>query len=101
LRNQVFLGDEEFVLHAQAASEKQHIAEIPRAQRRPPAKALEHYRDMHASQSGAMAAAYASGDYTMKEIAGYFGVHYSTVSRAVRCVEIAANAEDQMRACKT
>jgi len=32
----------------------------------------------------AMAAAYATGDYTMQEIATCFGVHYSTVSRAVR-----------------
>ena len=29
-----------------------------------------------------MAAAYRSGDYSMKAIAEYFGVHYATVSRA-------------------
>jgi predicted DNA binding protein len=34
-----------------------------------------------------MAAAYVSGAYTMKAIAEYFGVHYSTVSRAVRRAE--------------
>jgi len=31
-----------------------------------------------------MAEAYATRDYTMNEIAGYFDVHYSTVSRAVK-----------------
>jgi len=31
-----------------------------------------------------MAHAFASGGYTLKEIADYFGVHYSTVSRAVK-----------------
>lgn len=35
-------------------------------------------------QDPAMAAAYRSGDYTMKQIADYFGVHYAIVSRAVR-----------------
>jgi DNA-binding MarR family transcriptional regulator len=31
-----------------------------------------------------MALAFGSGVYTMKEIGEFFGVHYSTVSRAVR-----------------
>ncbi|MBI3898353.1 MAG: helix-turn-helix domain-containing protein, partial [Gammaproteobacteria bacterium] len=31
----------------------------------------------------AMQNAYATGHYTLSEIARYFGVHYSTVSRAV------------------
>jgi transposase len=35
------------------------------------------------SPEAAMAAAYASGGYTMDQIAAYFGVHYSSVSRAV------------------
>jgi transposase-like protein len=30
-----------------------------------------------------MAQAYATGDYTLAEIARHFDVHYSTVSRAV------------------
>lgn len=34
-----------------------------------------------------MATAYASGLYTMKTIAAYFGVHYSTVSRAIKDTE--------------
>ena len=35
----------------------------------------------------AMARAYASGAYSMKEIGDLFGVHYMTVSRAVRRLE--------------
>ena len=31
-----------------------------------------------------MIAAYAAGDYTMQAVATAFGVHYSTVSRAIR-----------------
>ncbi len=35
-----------------------------------------------------MAAAFRSGAYTLKAIAEHFGVHYSTVSRAVRDDEL-------------
>lgn len=84
LRNQVFLGDEEFVRRTQALAGQLDVAEIPSAQRRPPGKSLDHYRATADSMSKAMRAAFASGDYTMAEIARYFGVHYSTVSRAVR-----------------
>jgi DNA-binding MarR family transcriptional regulator len=34
-----------------------------------------------------MARAFQTGVYSMQEIADYFGVHYSTVSRAVRRLE--------------
>jgi transposase len=34
-----------------------------------------------------MAKAYESGAYSMAEIATFFGVHYMTVSRAVKAVE--------------
>ena len=34
-----------------------------------------------------MARAFRTGVYTMQEIADFFGVHYATVSRAVRWLE--------------
>ena len=34
-----------------------------------------------------MVEAYRTGDYTMKDIADYFNVHYSTVSRAMKRTE--------------
>ncbi len=84
LRSQVFLGDEAFVRQALAQSNLLDVAEIPRIQRRVQAKDLDHYRQTADSMSTAMSAAFASGGYTMAEIARHFGVHYSTVSRAVR-----------------
>lgn len=54
---------------------------VPRVQRRQPAKPLEWYRSK--GKEG-MALAYLSGDYTMKAIADHFGVHYATVSWAVK-----------------
>ena len=65
-------------------NDRSSMVEIPRTQRRPLAKSLEYYRDTIAEPKAAMAAAYATSDYTMQEIAMCFKVHYATVSRAVR-----------------
>jgi REP element-mobilizing transposase RayT len=83
LRGQIFLGDEVFVkkLHQRYRLGNQP-SEIPRAQRRAPAKALAHYGRAADPKDG-MRRAYASGHYTLAQIAQHFGVHYSTVSRAV------------------
>jgi putative transposase len=83
LRGQIYLGSDAFVTRMQALVEDD-IPEIPRAQRRPMALPLAHYAASHADPRDGMAAAYASGDYTMDAIARAFGVHYATVSRAVR-----------------
>ena len=72
----------------QAASGVANLTEIPRAQRRPKALPISDYHSAANSAQAAMAQAYASGDYTMQEIAKHFGVHYSTVSRAVRQITL-------------
>ena len=84
LRGQVFLGGDVFLKRMQKLSDKAEIGEIPRVQRRPLAKPLHYYRRKLADAKQAMAAAYATGDYTMQEIANAFGVHYATVSRTVK-----------------
>jgi len=85
LRGQVYLGSEVFVNRMQTlVTDRSAMAEIPRIQRRPLAKSLAYYRDTMADPKAAMAAAYATGDYTMQEIGIFFGVHYATVSRAVK-----------------
>lgn len=83
LRGQIYLGDEEFVkkLHQRYRLEDQPT-EVPRAQRRAPARPLADY-DRVTNPKDGMRSAYASGDYTLSQIAEHFGVHYSTVSRAV------------------
>jgi len=48
---------------------------------------LEEYRERHQNKEDAMAQAYLSGAYTMAEIGRFFGMHYMTVSRAVRKFE--------------
>jgi len=84
LSGQVFLGSDRFLKRMQAMSGKATIGEIPRAQRRPVAKPLDYYQTKHRDAKAAMIAAYATGDYTLQAIADHFGVHYATVSRAVK-----------------
>lgn len=86
LKGQIFLGSEAFVETMQReleAAAKHTIREIPRLQRRALAKSLDYYRNAFEDARTGMAAAYATGDYTLQAIADAFGVHYSTVSRAV------------------
>ncbi|NQY25756.1 MAG: helix-turn-helix domain-containing protein [Piscirickettsiaceae bacterium] len=56
-------------------------------QRRAIAKPLNWYEDNAGSRNQAIINAYASGDYSMKQVADWFGVHYSTVSRVVKKAE--------------
>jgi REP element-mobilizing transposase RayT len=86
LQGQIFLGSKAFVetmQHELQAANKHTIREIPRKQRRALAQSLDYYRDSFDDAKIGMAAAYATGDYTLQAIADAFGVHYSTVSRAV------------------
>jgi hypothetical protein len=85
LKNQIYLGDAKFVARMQKKiASGTDLSEVPRAHRRVVSKPLAFYAQQHADPKAAMAAAYLSGDYPMKAIAGFFGVHYATVSRAVR-----------------
>ena len=81
-----YLGDQAFIdrLGEQYAAESRtDLKEVPRMQRRPLAHPLDYYSTHYPDPKAGMVAAYASGDYSMKQIADWFGVHYSTVSRAV------------------
>lgn len=88
LQGQIFLGSETFITRMQGAMQAHDsIAEIPHVQRRPVARPLSYYRERFIDMKVAMAEAYGTGNYTMQQIADYFGVHYATVSRAIACVQ--------------
>ncbi len=85
LKGQIYLGSDTFVERMQAELEAgKDLSEIPLRQRRAPAKPLEHYSAVHQKRDEAIAAAYASGGYSMKEVGAHFGLHYSYISRIVR-----------------
>lgn len=83
LQGQIYLGSEAFVKKMQAHIEKRpSLNEIPRAQRRMLTQPLKEFEQRY-ERNEAMARAYMSGQHTMAAIAEHFGVHYSSVSRAV------------------
>ena len=89
LRHQIYLGGDGFIERVQREiGDGGELGEVPRLQRRAPAMPLEKYAAAHDDSKSAMAAAYLSGDHSMKAVAEHFGVHYSTVSRAVRAFEM-------------
>lgn len=92
LKHQVFLGSEAFAESMQRRLPSQgDLTEIPRAQRRPRARPLLQYAQDFPTRDAAIAAAYASGGYTLKDIGEHFGLHYSRVSRIIQREEQSKN----------
>lgn len=84
LRNQVFLGTDAFVERLQEGVEKdKDLSEIPKSQRRGKPKPVAYYEKQEVGRDEAIASAYRSGGYSMKELGDYFGLHYSRISRIV------------------
>jgi REP element-mobilizing transposase RayT len=95
-KRQPYLGEDRLADRVKKAPQRIRAREIPKAHRRPLAKELGHYRRACRTRDEAMARAYLSGVFTMREIGDYFGVHYMTVSRAVQQFE-AARGEARSR----
>ena len=83
-QHQLLLGDEGFVQQYRQQSQPEVLRELSKAHRRSLAKTLAEYQTEFVDRDQAMAQAYLSGAYTMAEIGDHFGVHYMTVSRAVK-----------------
>jgi len=101
LRGQVFLGSDAFVerMTQQFDSHDPALRDVPYLQRRPPPRAeptleapaalrsapsASRTTAWRAKRDAAMAAAYADGRHSLRDIAEAFGVHEATASRAVR-----------------
>lgn len=67
-------------------NDEKPLDDIPKVRGRMCRLSLEDFAPQHGNPWSAMAA-YLSGAHTMKSIATYVGVHYSTVSRAVSLAE--------------
>lgn len=81
------LGDDNFIEAVRHKSERSNARkdqEVSRLQRKPTTKSLDWFAQNIPDKREAMALAFESGAFTMKEIAHRFDVHYTTVSRAVR-----------------
>lgn len=89
LKHQLFLGRDAFVENLQANLDQRRLREVPRVQRRRCAPPLSEFAAMGDRHEG-MARAYLSGGYSQQMVADHFGVHYATVSRAVKRLEAVA-----------
>lgn len=88
LRHQIFLGNSEFIEHfAKQAHPSINSREVPKKQRQSLVKPLSYFAQTYPTRREAIAHAFLTGVYSMQEIADFFGIHYSTVSRAVRWLE--------------
>ncbi|KPK87063.1 addiction module toxin RelE [bacterium SM23_31] len=87
VKGQFILGTESFIAEIKLLMKgKEKIKEIPRVQRyisRPSLNKILAHKDKK-SKGKAMYKAHVKYGYTLKEIAEYYGVHYTTVSRAVQ-----------------
>jgi len=84
LKNQLYLGSDEFIANAQSRLKKdQSLNDIPNSQKLAPPQSLEYFVKNFSRVEG-MAKAYLSGHYTQAEVGHAFGVSYATVSRAAR-----------------
>ncbi len=85
LKNQIYLGDDEFVGDMQCKiSPNTNLSEIPSSQKRQVAKTLGYYEKKYCDRDTAIVKGYESGAYTMQEVGEYFNLHYSRVSRIVK-----------------
>ena len=90
IKGQLFLGQENFIdeiKHLMRGKEK--LKEITREQRyltKPPLNEIFKLKDQK-SKDQAMYEAHLQYGYTLKDIAEYIGVHYTTVSRAIKKIE--------------
>ncbi|GAB6281011.1 MAG: hypothetical protein STSR0007_11520 [Thermovirga sp.] len=85
VQHQLYLGDEGFIERVQEKCTIGQVGpDIAREQKRKPLKFLDEYAADFPNHKEAMVRAYLEGGFSQAEIAKYFGVHYSTVSRAVR-----------------
>lgn len=84
LRNQIFLGDEEFVTRSLEMIQGSASVEAPRGQWRRQPPSLAEIIATASDRNEAIRAAWLTGAYTLAEIGTYFGLHYSRISRIVR-----------------
>ncbi len=81
---QVYLGNDAFVVRMQKETSFSDDINIPKAQRRAPAMPLESIERDSKGRDDAVIKAYATGAYTYQQIGNYFGIHFTTVGRIVR-----------------
>ncbi len=88
VKGQIFLGVEKLIeKYRRLTKKKESIQEIPRVQRYAHRPILKELFSKNKNKHKAIYEAYVRYGYTMKEIAEYLCIHYTTISRMIRRVE--------------
>ncbi|MBU2590870.1 MAG: transposase [Nitrospinae bacterium] len=88
VRGQLYLGDDKFLDGIkQFIKDRETLKEIPRTQRYITKSPLKDIFENNKENDKATFEAHIRFGYTLKEVADYLGVHYSTISRAVRRID--------------
>jgi REP element-mobilizing transposase RayT len=104
VEQQIYLGPRDFISSLQAEIRAgDDLSEIPKDQKKLVREDLPFFAREYPERNEAMARAYLSGFFTLNEVAGHFGVHYTTVSRAVAQYrrESAAAERRKQRCCRS
>jgi len=89
LKNQVFLGDDEFVEDMQSKLPESFSKQgIPRVQLSIVKRSLTWYTQKYKQRDDVIVMAYKSGHYTQIEIGEYFDISHTTVSQVVRRADL-------------
>ncbi len=75
LKNQIYLGDDDFVLTMQCKLDpEQSLKDIPKKQKQAPIKPLDYFVNLENTRNENIALAYLSGHYTLEQVGTHFGV---------------------------
>ena len=92
VQGQVLLGEEGFIEKFRDLLEaKREVKEIPRLQRyvsRPSLDKIFSGKEVKGQRDKGIDAAHMNYGYTLKEIADYLGIHYTTVSKVIGKVDV-------------
>jgi putative transposase len=96
LQDQIILGDAKFaaIVSSQVTPSSATHPEIPRLQRRAAAAPLAHFTAMP-ERNRAIAQAFQTGCYSLKDIGQAFGLHYATVSRIIKAQKLENRHENE------
>ncbi|MCE0721879.1 transposase [Legionella resiliens] len=85
LKKQIYLGSDEFIKEMLKKIDPQmNLIDIPKTQYKTEKYTLKQIEQKAGSRNEGILVAYKSGQFSLKEIGDYFGLHYSTVSKIVK-----------------
>ena len=85
LKKQIYLGNDEFINEMLKKIDPQmNLIDIPKIQYKTEKYTLEQIERKAGTRNEVIHFAYKSGQFSLKEIGDYFGLHYSTVSKILK-----------------